>query len=807
MNTVKHSLLAAAGILTVILVAGCFNPAAVDFSFPEAEASGDDFRTDAEPAGPEPFEVTIYLDAGGGGRAVLGPSAARIEATHIRNFIQVFLLDTDTKKVVEIFEHRRLNDSNTGGTIVLSNGEVGKTYKILMLQGHWERKYIAGEGPDDNYVYDETKPPTLLYAGVVTPDLTIVPGPNEAKLTLYPIWVDTQFALTNTSTVKQPVLGKAVKLDPGAWSVWWTVKKGTGTGSNGFTELTSAQVGSDLFTGLSSSVVLGGTKVSSPPTPTRSGNTITLNLSSYIGAEGNTGSANFNLKYAPFSLSGSGSWTATSGYSVFSGGVPVWIIRNGVNDAVQNRYTTFVPDSTWSSTANGNGAVAFTVQAGAITVYKTYYVASSGNDSTGTGTSTAPLATVQKALAKIQAARNSSSSSWPGKGTATEAYADIVITDTVTVENQITIDNTGSIYPPIRLTASGEKKLQATRAIGHGKSLLQLLNGARVTLAGDLVLAGLDTDSDADNRVQGVYVGGSASVFTMTGGEISGHFAKTAGGGVYVNGGTFILSGGEVTGNTSDRFYGGGGVYVSNGTFVMNGGTVSGNKTPLGPSGYAAQGGGVLVTSGTFTMEGGGIYNNTAPDGGGVCMNGGTFTMNGGKIYNNYTTASVPSSAKGGGVLHNNGTFIMTGGEISGNSSTGVGGGVFVSGGTAEMSGGTVSGNTAGYGKEVAVEEGVTFIMYAAPRVRVLLCSTQSAITIGGPPLTGTTVIDLGLGITKNQSQSITDWVGIQILKPDGARGARFTLGQAVPISTSSLFTVTDIPATYTIGNDGKITQ
>jgi autotransporter-associated beta strand protein len=44
---------------------------------------------------------------------------------------------------------------------------------------------------------------------------------------------------------------------------------------------------------------------------------------------------------------------------------------------------------------------------------------------------------------------------------------------------------------------------------------------------------------------------------------------------VFVSGnGTFMMNGGEISGNTSSY---GGGVYVNDGTFTMNGGEISGN--------------------------------------------------------------------------------------------------------------------------------------------------------------------------------------------------------------------------------------
>jgi hypothetical protein len=415
---------------------------------------------------------------------------------------------------------------------------------------------------------------------------------------------------------------------------------------------------------------------------------------------GDTGSVNFNLKYAPFSLSGSGSWTAKS-TKYFSGspfsGIPEWIIRNGVNDAAQDTNTDFVKFGN-ESAYNGNGAVAFTVQEfmvpEGIDVYKAWYVtsASDGGDDAHAGTKDAPLATVQKALKEI-ADTYAADVSWPGKGDLDTAdYAAIVILNTVTVGSQIDIDNSGSKYPPILLTdgsLSPGGTLQATTAIGSGNNLLKLQNGARVTLAGGLDLAGVGTGSTT--RVRGVYMDGSATAFTMNGGVISGNSTiNSYGGGVYVNDGTFTMNNGKISGNFSVE---GGGVFVVGGTFTMNDGEISGNFTSNG------KGGGVAVSiDATFTMNGGEISGNSSPifdqatGGGGVYVNG-TFTMNNGVISGN------SAAYRGGGVyVATTRTFTMNGGVISGNSAAYEGGGVYLSS-VAKFNfvktGGTIYGNDA----------------------------------------------------------------------------------------------------------------
>jgi len=167
----------------------------------------------------------------------------------------------------------------------------------------------------------------------------------------------------------------------------------------------------------------------------------------------------------------------------------------------------------------------------------------------------------------------------------------------------------------------------------------------------------------------------NASLITVTNGTlvmesgsaIIGHTNTSAdgGGGVKVNGGTFIMNGGTISGNKATGNYGGtgGGVYVGSGTFTMTGGTISENEA-ISNNNDGGCGGGVVVSSGTFTMTGGTISGNTAAFAGGVYVQG-TFNMNGGLISGNTVTGS------GGGVyLGSEGTFQISNGTVYGNENT-----------------------------------------------------------------------------------------------------------------------------------------
>jgi hypothetical protein len=202
----------------------------------------------------------------------------------------------------------------------------------------------------------------------------------------------------------------------------------------------------------------------------------------------------------------------------------------------------------------------------------------------------------------------------------------------------------------------------------------------------------------------------NGGTFIMNGGDISGNTSSGKGGGIYVDGGTFNMNGGFIKGNNAER---GGGVYAINkSAFTMVGGTISGNTV----SGYG--GGAEISSNSAFIMAGGTINNNKAlMNSGGVeinvnstfIMNGGTITENtastrgggvllweGGIFTMNEGTISDNVSVDGGGVYIGRSTFTMTGSStISGNTANDSGGGVMVSEGTFTMAGGIISKNTA----------------------------------------------------------------------------------------------------------------
>ena len=126
---------------------------------------------------------------------------------------------------------------------------------------------------------------------------------------------------------------------------------------------------------------------------------------------------------------------------------------------------------------------------------------------------------------------------------------------------------------------------------------------------------------------------------------------------INVTSGTFIMDGGKILNNRTER---GGGVLVNNGYFVMNDGIIMDNYCTVG-------GGGVYMFNGVdFVMNGGIIRRNAAPDGGGIYFDGGTFRMKGGSVLRN------SSSNKGAGIYYHSGRIYLSGAvEINSNTSMG----------------------------------------------------------------------------------------------------------------------------------------
>ena len=321
------------------------------------------------------------------------------------------------------------------------------------------------------------------------------------------------------------------------------------------------------------------------------------------------------------------------------------------------------------------------------------YVSSSGSDETGSGTKSAPLATIDRAVALINS-KNKTSVNWS-----------IFVSGTVTGTPKISSLNAASLTI-CGTTGSGTDALQsdgtgsALRIMGAGTVKVNL---SKLTLTGGKYSMG-----------GGLYVGNEGAIVTLgsdvviTGNENTNE--SYGGGGIGINGGLVICDGATIKSNTAIK--NGGGVYIFKGEFSLENGTIGENT--LTTTGTDGNGAGVIVApNGTFTMTGGEISGNAATSCGGGVYVSGAFTMSGGTIgpntaqvfgggiYNEGTlsitsgTISENTSSDRGGGIYNKGTLTISGGEVSGNKSTGQSGGGIFSEASLSISDAKISGNSA----------------------------------------------------------------------------------------------------------------
>lgn len=197
---------------------------------------------------------------------------------------------------------------------------------------------------------------------------------------------------------------------------------------------------------------------------------------------------------------------------------------------------------------------------------------------------------------------------------------------------------------------SGDITLTGTLSINN-KELSIDLNGHTITAANNQRAFNINggtleiKDSVGNGIIQGngtvtgrggaIYMEGSGSALTISGGTIQGFTVSKHGGGVYMSGGTFTMTGGKIYNcSSSGTDFSGGGVYMAEGTFDMSGGSIE-NCT-------AHEGAGVKMypdsenTTCTFTMSGSAEIKNCSNDGVSIAWSGTSkFIMSGGTIDNN----------------------------------------------------------------------------------------------------------------------------------------------------------------------------
>lgn len=190
------------------------------------------------------------------------------------------------------------------------------------------------------------------------------------------------------------------------------------------------------------------------------------------------------------------------------------------------------------------------------------------------------------------------------------------------------------------------------------------INGGKLEIKDSVGNGIIQGNGTVTGRGGAIYMEGSGSALTISGGTIQGFTVSAHGGGVYMSGGTFTMTGGKIYNcSSSDTYLSGGGVFMAEGTFDMSGGSIE-NCT-------AHEGAGVKVypdpgKTCTFTMSGSAEIKNCSNDGVSIARWGTSkFIMSGGTIDNNkgyglWTSAgSNTEITLSGGTITNSESYDM----------------------------------------------------------------------------------------------------------------------------------------------------
>ncbi|MDR1219256.1 MAG: hypothetical protein LBK73_06545 [Treponema sp.] len=189
---------------------------------------------------------------------------------------------------------------------------------------------------------------------------------------------------------------------------------------------------------------------------------------------------------------------------------------------------------------------------------------------------------------KIDVANLTETLSWLAANAANSTHYTLSLTRNETITAQ-TLSYSGM---NITITLKGKSEERIVSLSGNG-SLFTVASGVTLILDSGVTLRGHNS-----NNTSLVMVNSGGNLVLKDGAKITGNRASYYGGGVYVYGGTFTMSGGEISGNTASSPYSGGGVFVNGGTFIkQSGGIIYGSNATNALKNTANNGNAVYVGS------------------------------------------------------------------------------------------------------------------------------------------------------------------------------------------------------------------
>ena len=340
-----------------------------------------------------------------------------------------------------------------------------------------------------------------------------------------------------------------------------------------------------------------------------SGNAITVQAT---GSDAHSGIASYQ-----YSRDNSAWYTGSSTYT-FTG-------------LADGNYTLYVKVTNWS------GRVSNTVSTTATVAYTNVYVSSSGNDSTGNGSSSRPYATIQTAYNKVANGGN------------------IILLSNISVANCIYFQNSA----------------KSVTVKSNGSSIFSMIKAIPTSVSENFIYVSGTTVTFTNIKLDGASTPYSSSIMYINAGTVNLNSGTTITNHVSNNAttinnlnGTININGATITNNKLNGNAFGTAIHCNGGKVTLNSGTISNN------SGTQVGGTIRIISNGTFTMNGGTISNNSANTAAGISVDGGTINLNGGTITGNV------ASSQGGGVGvwsgNNPSSLVVAGTSITNNTGYGI---------------------------------------------------------------------------------------------------------------------------------------
>lgn len=170
-----------------------------------------------------------------------------------------------------------------------------------------------------------------------------------------------------------------------------------------------------------------------------------------------------------------------------------------------------------------------------------------------------------------------------------------------------------------------------TITAANNQRAFNISNGGTLEIKDSVGKGIIQGNGTVTGRGGAIYMEGSGSALTISGGTIQGFTVSAHGGGVYMRDGIFNMTGGAIENCTASTS--GGGVYMNDGTFNMTGGTIENCTAPEGAGVKMYPDSGNTCT---FTMSDSAEIKNCSNDGVSIAWSGTSrFIMSGGTIDNN----------------------------------------------------------------------------------------------------------------------------------------------------------------------------